>query len=119
MALSYENHPALQGDFEPARFNSSVYDCEVEGAIPPGLDGVFYRVGAEWFYPPKFSDDSPFAADGIATSFRISEGSCDFTARFIETPRYLANRAARRQQFGYYRNPFTHDLQVRGTHDTV
>ena len=38
------------GDFEPARFNSHVYDCEVEGTIPADLDGVFYRVGAEWFY---------------------------------------------------------------------
>lgn len=119
MVLSYANHPALQGDFEPARFNSSVHDCEVVGEIPAALDGVFYRVGAEWSYPPRFSDDSPFAADGIATSFRISAGSCDFTARYVETPRYLANREARRQLFGYYRNPFTHDPEVRGKHDTV
>jgi len=119
MALSYAKHPALQGDLEPARFNSDVYDCEVVGEIPIGLNGVFYRVGAEWFYPPRFVDDSPFAADGIATRFRIADGSCDFTARYVETPRYLANRAARRQLFGYYRNPFTHDPEVQGRNDTV
>lgn len=118
MALSYADHPALQGDFEPARFNSSVYDCEVVGAIPSGLNGTFYRACAEWFYPPRFPDDSPFAADGLITAFRIADGCCDFSARFIETPRYLANRAARRQLFGYYRNPFTHDAEMQGKFNT-
>ncbi|MCL6251562.1 carotenoid oxygenase family protein [Altererythrobacter sp. KTW20L] len=66
-----------------------------------------------------FADDSPFAADGIASTFRIADGSCDFTARFVETPRYLANRQARRQLFGYYRNPFTDDPSVAGVSGTV
>jgi len=119
MALSYAQHPALQGDFEPARFDASVYDCEVVGEIPAGLDGTFYRACAEWFYPPKFVDDSPFAADGLITSFRIANGCCDFTSRFIETPRYLANKAARRQMFGYYRNPFTHEGEMQGKFNTA
>lgn len=119
MALSYKDHPALQGAFEPARFEVEVFDCEVEGRIPRELEGVFYRVGAEWFYPPRFPDDSPFAADGIASSFRIANGNCDFLARYIRTPRYLANRAAREQLFGYYRNPFTDDARVAGLSGTV
>lgn len=118
MALSFKNHPALQGAFEPARFDVEVFDCEVEGTIPAEINGAFYRVGGEWFYPPKYPDDSPFAADGIASMFRISGGNCDFTSRFIRTPRYLANREARKQLFGYYRNPFTHDPSVKGVHDT-
>jgi len=119
MALSYQNHPALQGAMEPARFNSELYDCEVVGAIPAGLTGTFVRVGAEWFYPPLHPDDSPFAADGIVSTFRLAGGSCDFTARYVETPRYLANRQARRQLFGYYRNPFTDDPAVAGVSGTV
>lgn len=119
MTLSYEGYPALQGAFEPARFNSEVYDCEVVGELPAGLDGTFFRVGAEWFYPPRFPDDSPFAADGIASSFRIRDGSCDFAARYVQTPRYVANRAAREQLFGYYRNPFTDDPRVQGISGTV
>jgi len=119
MALSYKGYPALQGAFEPARFDSEVYDCEVVGEIPAGLNGTFYRVGGEWFYPPRFPDDSPFAADGIASSFRIRNGSCDFAAKFIRTPRYLANRAAREQLFGYYRNPFTDDPRVKDVSGTV
>lgn len=119
MTLTYQNHPALRGAMEPARFASEVYDCEVEGTIPAGLNGSFFRVGAEWFYPPKFPDDSPFAADGIASRFRIANGSCDFSARFVETPRYLANKQARRQLFGYYRNPFTNEPEAEGVHGTV
>lgn len=109
----------MQGDFEPARFDSSVYDCEVVGELPADLDGTFYRACAEWLYPPKFVDDSPFAADGIITSFRIANGSCDFLSRYIETPRYLANKAARRQLFGYYRNPFTHEPEIQGKYNTA
>lgn len=122
MTISYADHPALQGDFEPARFDASLYDCEVVGTIPAGLNGTFYRACAEWFYPPKYPDDAPFAADGMITAFRIADGSCDYAARFVETPRYLANKAARRQLFGYYRNPFTHEPEVQGEYnkaDTV
>lgn len=109
MTLTLANHPMLQGAGEPCRFEATVHDCEVVGAIPPGLDGAFYRVGGEWLYPPMFPDDAPFAAEGIASMFRIKDGSCDFIARYIRTPRYEANKAARRQLFGYYRNPFTDD----------
>jgi carotenoid cleavage dioxygenase len=119
MTLSYEGYPSLQGALQPARFNVEVYDCEVVGEIPARLEGTFYRVGAEWLYPPRFPDDSPFAADGVASSFRIANGSADFTARFVETPRYLANREAREQLFGYYRNPFTDDARVQGVSGTV
>ncbi|MGX7895320.1 carotenoid oxygenase family protein [Tsuneonella sp. HG222] len=119
MTLSYADRPALRGPTEPARFDSEVFDCEVVGALPKDLSGVFYRVGGEWFYPPRFADDSPFAADGIASQFRIHDGSCDFTSRFVRTPRYLANRAAREQLFGYYRNPFTDDPRVAGVSGTV
>ena len=119
MTLSYEGYPSLQGPLQPARFDVNVYDCEVEGEIPAGLAGTFYRVGAEWFYPPRYPDDSPFAADGIASAFRIADGSADFTTRYVETPRYLANRGAREQLFGYYRNPFTDDPRVKGISGTV
>lgn len=119
MALSFAEYPGLQGAYEPSRFEANLYDCEVEGTIPAALDGAFYRVGGEWLYPPRFKDDAPFAAEGIASMFRISGGNCDFTARFIQTPRYLANRAARRQLFGYYRNPFTDDPAAKDISSAV
>lgn len=119
MTVSFAGNPATQGFFQPARFDVDLYDCEVEGKIPREIDGTFYRVGGEWFYPPKHMDDSPFAMDGYASLFRIRNGSVDFRGAFVQTPRYLANRAAREQLFGYYRNEFTDDPRVKGVSGTV
>ncbi len=41
------------GYFAPLRYEADIFDCEVEGVIPPELDGAFYRVGGEYFYPPS------------------------------------------------------------------
>ena len=41
------------------RSDITILDCEVEGKIPPELNGAFVRVGGEWFYPPRFADDAP------------------------------------------------------------
>ncbi len=101
--------PAPAGYFSPLRFEADVYDCEVEGTIPRELDGAFVRVGGEYFYPPSRPDDSPFSTDGYISSFRIKDGSVDFRGRWIKTPRFMKNLAARRQLYGVYRNPFTAD----------
>lgn len=119
VSVSYARHPNLQGLFEPARFDVDVYDCEVEGTVPADLDGIFHRVGAEWFYPPRFPDDSPFAADGYMSTFTIKGGNVDFRGKYVRTPRYLANAKARQQLFGYYRNPFTDDPRAKGVSGTV
>lgn len=97
------------GYFAPLRYEADVFDCEVEGVIPPELDGAFYRVGGEYFYPPSREDDSPFSTDGFISSFRIRNGIVDFRARWIRTPRFLNNLNARKQLYGVYRNPFTAD----------
>jgi carotenoid cleavage dioxygenase len=119
LAISYALHPALQGGFEPARFDVDVFDCEIEGKVPDELAGTFYRVGGEWLYPPKHPDDSPFAADGYVSMFRIAGGNVDFKGRFVRTPRYLANAQARSQLFGYYRNPFDIDPRARHLNATA
>ncbi|MES2606623.1 MAG: carotenoid oxygenase family protein, partial [Pseudomonadota bacterium] len=85
------------GFFAPLRYEADIYDCEVEGVIPKELDGAFYRVGGEYFYPPSREDDAPFSTDGFISSFRIRNGVVDFKARWIKTPRFLNNLAARKQ----------------------
>lgn len=120
MTVNFRGDPTAVGYFEPTRFEADVYDCEVtEGSIPTELDGTFYRVGGDWFYPPKFHDDSPFNADGYVTMFRFSNGSVDYRGRFVRTPRYLADAKVRRQLFGYYRNGRTDDPSVRGVSRNV
>ena len=120
MAVSFVKDPTAVGYFEPMRFDADVYDCEIiEGAIPADLEGTFYRVSADWFYPPKFPDDSPFNADGYVSMFRFSNGSVDFKGRFVRTERYLADARARRQLFGYYRNGRTDGPAAKGVSRNV
>jgi carotenoid cleavage dioxygenase len=120
MAVNFHSDPAATGFFAPARFEADVFDCEVEGRIPADLDGAFYRVGPDHFYPPKFRDDANlFHGDGHVGMFRIVNGSCDYKSRYVRTPRYLADRKARKQLFGNYRNDATNDPAVRGLNSSV
>src|SRR6185437_1822391 len=102
-----------RGFNSPLRFEGSVDDCEVVGKIPPELNGAFYRVGAEWYYPPKFADDAILNADGYVSMFRIKGGKVDYKGRWVKTHRFQKEREARRQLYGYYRNPYTDDPSVR------
>ncbi|EHJ61441.1 carotenoid oxygenase family protein [Novosphingobium pentaromativorans] len=98
--------------FAPQAFEADVIDCQVEGTIPDGLNGAFVRVGGDWAYPPKHADDSPFNQDGYISRFRFRNGRVDYTGRWIETERYRNNRAAGRQLYGYYRNPYDCEPEV-------
>jgi carotenoid cleavage dioxygenase len=104
---------AGRGFQAPLRFNAEVEDCEVVGKIPDDIDGAFYRVGGEFYYPPLFPDDAPLNADGYISAFRIRNGRVDFRGRWVETERLRRVKEAGRQLYGYYRNPFTDDPAVR------
>jgi carotenoid cleavage dioxygenase-like enzyme len=97
----------------PKRFEADVEDCDVVGEIPTEIHGAFVRVGGEWFYPPKFADDAPLHADGYVSSFRFHKGKVRYKGRWIRTARFLSNLERGRQRFGYYRNRFTDDDDVR------
>jgi carotenoid cleavage dioxygenase len=97
----------------PMRFEGIVEDCEVVGKLPDDLDGAFYRVGGEWYYPPLKPDDAPLNADGYVSSFRFKGGKVDYRGRWIHTHRFMQEQAARRQLYGNYRNPYADDPSVR------
>jgi carotenoid cleavage dioxygenase-like enzyme len=104
---------AMQNFNAPMRFEANVDDCEVIGKIPSDMNGAFYRVGAEWYYPPKFADDAILNADGYISLFRFKNGKVDFKGRWVQTHRFLQERKAKRQLYGYYRNPYTDDESIR------
>ena len=107
--VDFTDGPASAGFFSPERFEADVYDCEVEGTVPPEIDGSFVRVGGSWFYPGKNGDTNPFSAEGYISSFRIKNGIVDYKGRWVKTPRFLNNLSARRQLYGKYRNPYTNE----------
>src|SRR5690606_7630823 len=104
--------PSFARRATPLRLNASIDDREVVGKIPADIDGAFYRVGYEWYYPPKFSDDAILNADGYISMFRIKDGKVHYRGRWIETYRLQQLRKAGRQLYGYYRNPYTDDPSV-------
>lgn len=109
----YSTAGAGRGYGAPMRFEADVYDCEVVGKIPTDIDGAFYRVGAEWFYPPTYRDDAILNADGYVSMFRIRNGKVDYRGRWVRTEHWENNRRAGRQLYGYYRNPFTDDPSIQ------
>jgi carotenoid cleavage dioxygenase len=115
MAVRFPDSPGTRGFFAPTRFEAALRDCVVEGAIPKGLEGAFYRVGPNRVYPPRYPDDIPYNGDGMASVFRIADGRVDYAQRYIETERYRLERAAGRALFGRYRNRATNDPAVPAT----
>jgi len=100
------------GGLGAQRFEADIYDCEVEGEIPLGLNGVFIRMHGDWLYPPKYADDSFIAPEGYVSSFRFEGGVVDYKGRWVRNERFRSQLAARRQLYGYYRNPYTDDPTV-------
>jgi carotenoid cleavage dioxygenase len=109
----YSGAAAGRGFGAPIRFEADILDCEVVGRIPADIDGAFYRVGAEWFYPSRYPDDAILNADGYVSMFRIRGGKVDYRGRWVRTEHFETNRKAGRQMYGYYRNPYTDDEAIR------
>ncbi|GAA5171787.1 MULTISPECIES: carotenoid oxygenase family protein [Amycolatopsis] len=104
----------------PMRVEADIYDLEVaQGEVPEQLDGTYYRVVCDRQYPSFVPNDIPFNADGMVTSFRFSKGHVDFKSRYVRTPRFQAERSARRALFGAYRNAYTDDPSVAGMNRTL
>ena len=115
MTVRFPDEPGFQGRFAPVRLEGEIRGVEVtQGEIPASLRGTFYRVGADPAWPPFVERDFYFNADGMVAMFRFENGYCDFRSRYVRTPRFAAERAARRSLFGAYRNPFTDDPSVAG-----
>ncbi|HVX90290.1 MAG TPA: carotenoid oxygenase family protein [Candidatus Paceibacterota bacterium] len=93
----------------PHRAECDLFDCEVEGRLPPDLDGAFVRIGPDPQYPkpPQYEHDVPFDGEGHVSLFRIRNGHVDYRSRYVRTQRWKAQHAARRSLFGMYRNPLT------------
>jgi carotenoid cleavage dioxygenase len=111
--VDFAKVPTNVGFFTPERFEADIHDCEVLGKIPADLNGTFFRVGGDWLYPSMFPDDAPLNADGYISSFRFRNGIVSYKGRYVRTKRYEADKAANRQLYGYYRNPYTDDPSVR------
>lgn len=112
--LQFPDILVYRGYAAPVRIEGDVFDLEVIGAIPEGLEGTFYRNSADPRYPPRLGTDIFLNGDGMIHMVRIEGGHADLKTRYVRTDKFNAERAARRALFGAYRNPFTDDPTVAG-----
>jgi len=106
--------PGMTGVLRPVRLEGDILDVEVEGEIPPQLNGTFHRVHPDAQFPPRFEDDQFFNGDGMISLFRFRNGKVDFRQRYAQTDKWKVERAAGKALFGAYRNPLTDDESVQG-----
>ena len=114
MTTRFPDLPVYQGFKSPGRFEADIHDMEIDGALPAGLSGTYYRVGPDPQFPPRLGTDIFFNGDGMVSMFRFDHGHVDYRQRYVRTEKFLLERAAGRALFGAYRNPFTDDPSVAG-----
>src|SRR5665213_3359668 len=73
----------FDGFMQPARFEADIADVEVEGDIPTGIDGAFFRVHPDPQFPARMGDDIWFNGDGMISLFRFHNGRVDFKHRWV------------------------------------
>ncbi len=121
--LAFPHGVVFDGWFAPSRIEADVYDLEVDGAIPEALNGAYYKASADPQYPPMLGQTIYLDGDGMVAMLRMQDGHADLKTRYVRTPRFLAEREARRSLYGKYRNPFLDDPSVlggdRGTANTA
>ncbi len=105
---------AFTGFMTPNRFEAEAYDLVIEGEIPAGMEGAFYRVQPDPQFPPRLGDDIAFNGDGQVTMFHFHDGQVDVRHRWVQTDKFQAEREAGKALFGAYRNPLGDDPSVKG-----
>ncbi|KAK3904897.1 carotenoid oxygenase [Staphylotrichum tortipilum] len=89
-----------------------------EGEIPKQLDGTFYRIMVDPFYP--LAPVNPvIEGDGNICALRICNGRVSLKTRYVNTERQRLERQASARLFGLYRNPFSHHPCVRAAVDST
>ena len=112
--LSFPKDLVFSGYAAPVRMEADVFDLEIDGEIPRGLNGTFYRNSADHRFPPRLGRDLFLNGDGMIHRVRIADGHADLKTRYVRTEKFKLEARARRALFGAYRNPFTDDPSVRG-----
>jgi len=110
----FPDTPSFTGNYTPARFEADVADLIVEGEIPAGMSGAFYRVQPDPQFPPKLGNDIAFNGDGQVTMFHFHDGQVDLKHRWVQTDKFKLEKAAGKALFGAYRNPIDDDPSVKG-----
>lgn len=111
--------PYLTGNFAPVRSEDTFRDVPVNGSIPEGLEGTFYRTGPNPQFEPRDANYHWFSGDGMVHAFRVSGGRVSYFNRYVRTPKWLAENQAGRSVFGTFGHPLTTDPAYVGKESGV
>jgi carotenoid cleavage dioxygenase-like enzyme len=113
--MKFPETPSFTGFFAPSGVEADVKNLPViDGAVPPDIDGSFYRVHPDPQFPPLHGGDIWFNGDGMVTRFTFKDGNVRLQQKWVRTPKFLRERAAGHALFGAYRNPLTDSEEVKG-----
>ncbi|EFX02417.1 carotenoid oxygenase [Grosmannia clavigera kw1407] len=120
VSTAYPQQPQFSGFMKPCRFEGEVGNLEIEGTLPPEINGTFYRVMPDPQFPPYILDDPWFNGDGNVSAFKFHHGAVDFKQRYVRTEKFVREREAKRTLLGKYRNKYTDavDFKIRTTANT-
>ncbi len=109
MSLKFPETPEFTGLYKPSRVETQVFDLEIEGEVPPAIDGTFFQVSPDSYYPPMLGQDIFFNGDGLVSAFTFNNGHVGLRRRYVQTDRLMAQWQERRSLNGVYRNQYTND----------
>lgn len=117
MNTKFPDIPLYQGWGHPHRIESTVEGLELlQGELPAGLSGSWYRVGPDRQFPPMRGADVFTDGEGMVHMFRFENGKVDYRCRWVHNARFNAQEKAGRSLFGEYRNPFNRDPLAADVH---
>ncbi|MCO5610804.1 hypothetical protein L7F22_065045 [Adiantum nelumboides] len=76
----------LAGNFFPVEENAVQHELDVEGRIPPSLEGIYVRNGANPMFKPV-AGHHLFDGDGMLHAVRFRQGIVSYANRFTRTYR--------------------------------
>ncbi|MEY4579369.1 MAG: hypothetical protein RL701_4072 [Pseudomonadota bacterium] len=95
--LAPQTHPHLVGNLAPLRTEDD-FELRVQGQIPSELTGAYFRIGPNPQFDPGPEYHS-FMGDGMVHGFWLENGRARYRNRYVRTPRWQLEHAAKRPLF--------------------
>jgi carotenoid cleavage dioxygenase len=97
--------------FAPLRVEYDLHDLAIEGELPSGLAGTYYRIGPNPQFPPR-APYNPLNGDGMIHAFHLGGGRAVYRNRWVRTRQWTLDHAAGRALFGTTGLPTDRDESV-------